>query len=49
MIKNRHDGEPKVSQGSIFRNKYNPTVIRLNVEDDENVILLDDPEFGRTE
>ena len=26
---------------SIFRNKYKPTVIRLNV----NVTLLDDPEF----
>ena len=36
---------PKVSQVSIFRNKYKPTVIRLNVEDDENVTLLDDPEF----
>ena len=36
---------PKVSQESIFRNKYKPTVIRLNVEDDKNVTLLDDPEI----
>lgn len=25
--------------------KYKPTVIRLNVEDDDNVNLLDDPHF----
>ena len=30
---------------SIFRNKYKPTVIRRNVKDDENVTLLDDPEY----
>ena len=36
---------PKVSQVSIFRNKYKPILIRLNVEDDKNVTLLDDPKF----
>jgi hypothetical protein len=37
---------PKITKVSVFKsNKYDAAVVRLNVEDDMNVALLDDPLF----
>jgi len=40
-----NDKGPKVTKINIFRSNFRPPVIRLNVEDDENVFLVSEPGF----
>lgn len=40
-----HGRGPKVTKVSIFRYEHKPTSIRLNIEDNENAYILNDPYF----